>query len=276
MSAAAGKLSLSSVFVDAPETSSEFADRVTEQAQYFGMTLPQLLQVGEAAKNFVRTQLSHPFTVRTCKQDALGRSKMERFYAFVEVDHHDLGEELVANGLARLYGTETHPPGMNSAEVEWGKLEQLERTAKVQKVGAWGLGVGRLNTRVESKDQYAADSFDAFFHPERSRATPTPIPAAATFPQTAPANPAAISSQKRLDLNTATEQELDAIRGIGPVLAGRIIAARPFQSADDLRRVHRIGAKTYGTDPAVFRMIRSHSAKPGASFYGNSSKPRIF
>ena len=52
---------------------------------------------------------------------------------------------------------------MTSAEVEWGKLEQLERTAKMQKVGAWGASVGRLNTRVESKEQYAADSFDAFF-----------------------------------------------------------------------------------------------------------------
>ena len=48
----------------------------------------------------MRAKLSHPFVVRTCKQDALGRSKMERFYAFVEVDHRDLGEELVANGLS--------------------------------------------------------------------------------------------------------------------------------------------------------------------------------
>ena len=105
-------------------------------------------------------------------QDALGRSKMERFYAFVEVDHHDLGEELVANGLARLHGADSRPPGMNSVEVEWQKLEQLERAAKQQKVGAWGVNVGRLNTRVESKEQFATDSFDAFFHPERLRATP--------------------------------------------------------------------------------------------------------
>ncbi len=232
-------------FVDAPETNLEFGERVNEQAQYFGMTLPQLLQVGEAAKDFVRVKLSHPFTIRTCKQDALGRSKMERFYAFVEVDHHDLGEELVANGLARLHGAETHPPGMNSVEVEWGKLEQLERTARVQKVGGWGVSVGRLNTRVENKDQYTADSFDAFFHPERSRAMPTPLPAQATLRHRTPANAAVTSSQSKLDVNSATERELDGLPGIGSVLAGRIIAARPFKSADDLRRVKGIGAKKY-------------------------------
>ncbi len=156
-------------FVDAPETDVEFGERVNEQAKYFGVTIPQTVQVGEAAKSFVRAKLSHPFIIRTCMQDALGRSKMERFYAFVEVDHRDLGEELVANGLARLHGTDSRPPGMNSVEVEWQKLEQLERAAKQQKVGAWGASVGRLNTRVETKEQYAVDSFDAFFHPERSR-----------------------------------------------------------------------------------------------------------
>ena len=163
-------------FVDAPETDLEFGERVDEQAKYFGVTTPQTIQVGEVAKNFVRAKLSHPFIVRTCMQDALGRSKMERFYAFVEVDHRDLGEELVANGLARLHGTDSRPPGMNSVEVEWQKLEQLERAAKQQKVGAWGVSVGRLNTRVETKEQYTADSFDAFFHPERLRPTPTYLP----------------------------------------------------------------------------------------------------
>ena len=175
----------------------------------------------------------------------MGRSKMERFYAFIEVDHHDLGEELVANGLARLHGTETRPPGMNSVEVEWNKLEQLERTAKQQKVGAWGVSVGRLNARVESKEQYSADSFDAFFHPERLRATPTPIPSLANQPPILPSHSSGAALTKKLDVNTATKQELDAVPGIGPVIAQRIIAARPFKSADDLRKVHKIGAKTY-------------------------------
>ena len=233
-------------FVDAPETDLEFGERVSEQAKYFGVTAPQTIQVGEAAKNFVRAKLSHPFVVRTCRQDALGRSKMGRFYAFVEVDHHDLGEELVANGLARLHGADTRPPGMNSVEVEWQKLELLERTAKQQKVGAWGVSVGRLNTHVESKEQYAADSFDAFFHPERLRPTATPPQTttkiiSANVTRSVPTQAAG----SKLDVNAASVRELVALPGIGTVLAGRIIAARPFKSADDLRRVKGIGAKTY-------------------------------
>ncbi len=247
-------------FVDAPETDLGFPERVGEQAKYFGDTAPQMLQVGAAAKDFVRAQLSHPFIVRTCMQDALGRSKMERFYAFVEIDHGDLGERLVANGLARVHGTGTQPPGMSGAETEWRKLDQLERTAKEQKVGAWGVNVGRLNTRVVSKEQYSADSFDAFFHPERSRAVPTAAPVSGETSKLRQKGAAALRKfadkldpTKKLDANTATEQELVDLPGIGKVLAARIIAARPFQNADDLRHVHGIGDKKYSAIRPYFQ-----------------------
>jgi competence protein ComEA len=50
-----------------------------------------------------------------------------------------------------------------------------------------------------------------------------------------------------LDINTATADDLQRLPGIGPTLAGRIIARRkdtPFKSVDDLRHVSGIGAKT--------------------------------
>jgi competence protein ComEA len=40
----------------------------------------------------------------------------------------------------------------------------------------------------------------------------------------------------KIDINTATEKELRMVPGIGPVIAARIIAARPFRSADDLKK----------------------------------------
>ena len=48
-----------------------------------------------------------------------------------------------------------------------------------------------------------------------------------------------------IDVNTATEKELTTVPGIGHVLAARIIAARPFRSADDLKKVSGIGDKKY-------------------------------
>lgn len=233
-------------FVDAPETEEGLGERVDEQRKYFGLTGPQVLQVGEVAKQFVEKQLARPFVVRTCMQDALGRSKKERFYAFVEIDHRDLGEELVANGLARLHGTNVQPPGMTSAEVEWRKLKQLERTAKDQKVGGWGVGVGRLNTRVESREQFDHDSFDRFFHPKRLQPSTTPKPKLRDRTAKALRELAnKLSPEKKLDVNAATKEELDAIPGIGKVLAQRIVDARPFKSADDLRQVSGIGKKRY-------------------------------
>lgn len=53
----------------------------------------------------------------------------------------------------------------------------------------------------------------------------------------------------RLDLNRASVAELEALPGIGPVLAGRIVAWRErhgaFRSVRDLRRVQGIGEKLY-------------------------------
>lgn len=47
-----------------------------------------------------------------------------------------------------------------------------------------------------------------------------------------------------VDINTADEEELTAIPGIGPVLAQRVIEARPYTSIDDVSRVSGISYTT--------------------------------
>ena len=53
--------------------------------------------------------------------------------------------------------------------------------------------------------------------------------------------------QERIDLNRASQEELQRIPGIGPTLSRRIVderTKRPFRSVDELRRVPGIGPKT--------------------------------
>ena len=53
-----------------------------------------------------------------------------------------------------------------------------------------------------------------------------------------------VLAQEKVDINTATIEELQTITGIGPVYAQRIIDERPFSSLDDLVKVSGIGEKT--------------------------------
>jgi competence protein ComEA len=56
------------------------------------------------------------------------------------------------------------------------------------------------------------------------------------------------STGSLVNLNSATEAELDALPGIGPVTAGKIIEARakaPFKAVDDLRTRGLVGQKTF-------------------------------
>jgi len=73
---------------------------------------------------------------------------------------------------------------------------------------------------------------------------PPPAGAAGALPDSQ-ATPAARAGAARVDLNQATTSELDALPGIGPVLAGRIVSHRvehgPYRAVDDLLDVPGIG-----------------------------------
>ena len=241
--------------VDAPETDEMTPARLVEQANYFGITVPQAIEVGRAAKEFTLEKLSEPFTVFTHMSDAMGHSRLERFYAYVQTKEGDLAEHLVRNGLARIYGFKAAPPGLRNLRVEMEKLQQFENAAKQEKIGAWGVNAGRLSIRAENQSGFS------FFIPAekpRSRGTPaaspaipfsSPKPGASIAPSGTPKPNTSRPKEKtplgKIDINTATEKELTTVPGIGHVMAARIIAARPFRSADDLRRVSGIGDKKY-------------------------------
>lgn len=217
-------------FVDAPETDTEFRDRVDGQAKYFRISTNELIQLGNLAKAYTREKLTQPFIVRTCWEDAKGRSRLPRYYAFVQTNNGDLGEQLIENGLARIHGTAAKPDGLSSAGAEWTKLKGLQQKAKNEKVGGWGARVGRMTKRAQAPESAkGVDPFDAFFHPKSVLGS-------------SPSDPQTIIGETKLDVNTASAAELENIRGIGPALSKRIIAARPFKSAEDLKKVKGIGS----------------------------------
>jgi DNA uptake protein ComE-like DNA-binding protein len=238
--------------VDAPETDEMTPRRLIDQAKYFSITVPQAIEVGRAAKDFTQEKLSQPFTVFTHMSDALGQSRLERFYAFVETTEGDLGEQLVRNGLARSYGFKAAPPGLTSSRIEVEKLQQFEDEAKRDKIGGWGVNTGRLNAHAQTPS-----AFSSFVADGKTQSRSAPAVSHGVFPVAKPAastrSPVEMNGSRakervplgNIDINTATEKELTTVPGIGYVIAARIIAARPFRSADDLKRVSGIGEKKY-------------------------------
>jgi DNA uptake protein ComE-like DNA-binding protein len=226
-------------FVDAPETASIGPERLIEQAKYFGLSVPEVIEIGRDAKRFVESKLSEPFTVVTRLAGGLGRSKVQRIYGFVRTKEGDLGEQLVANGLARIHGTTATAPGGSISVDEREKLAELEGEAKRRKVGGWGMtGQSSNGTRIPLESP-----------PNDSRSisvTPTSSSSAVVMSPAEVKNRAKEKTQLgNIDVNTATEKELTTVPGIGHVMAARIIAARPFRSADDLKKVSGIGDKKY-------------------------------
>jgi len=54
-----------------------------------------------------------------------------------------------------------------------------------------------------------------------------------------------LSSKKTFSLNSASQVELEALPGIGPVTAGKIIAGRPYQSVEELKSRKVVTASVY-------------------------------
>lgn len=214
-------------FVDCPETSvssAADAERVQEQTRYFGLTSPaHTVRFGQEIKAFVAEVLAKPFIVHTAFASAMGRSAGGRVYAFVTTaEGEDLATLLVKNGLARVQGVGRQSARGVPREETAAALRDLEAAAMLKRVGIWAQSdpeqLASLRTEQRKKNREWQDVKDQVTAEQRASAP--------------------------LDLNTASDAQLQSITGIGPKLTARIIAGRPYKSVDELVKVQGIGPKT--------------------------------
>ena len=213
-------------FVDCPETLIAFtsdAQRVREQTRYFGLSdATRTIHFGNEAKTFVDHVLVKPFTVHTAFASALGRSSKGRVYGFVTTaDGNDLASLLVKNGFARTHGIGRETPNGITHNEMVERLRDLETSAMIKRIGIWSESDPDRIAELRAKQRSEERELQELQNQVKKAKSP----------------------QGLLDLNTATEKDLQSIKGIGPVLAAIIIAGRPYTTVDDLLKVKGIGQK---------------------------------
>jgi competence protein ComEA len=141
------------------------------------------------------------------------------------------GSELVVEivGAVRAPGVYRLPPGARVTDL-------------IQAAGGYGP---RVDTgRAEQELNLAAPLRDG----EHLRVPSRDDPAALTVPGGSGGSTTGGSSSGLVDINNATQAELEELPGIGPATAEKIIAAReeaPFATVDELRSRGVLGEKTF-------------------------------
>lgn len=226
--AAGRELYLRLYYVDCLETtynSKPILERIREQQFHFGLEEPHdVVRYGEQAAEYVKQALSQPFTIHTSYANAPRRSASYRYYAFVEThEGRDLGYLLIEQGLARIHGKTRPSPDGKPSHTVLEELQDLRIVALLNRAGTWESTQPHILVETRKRLREEAKKLKELRENVAQIRTP---------------------DDPSLDLNTTSNKELQAIPGIGPVIANKITAGRPYQSVEDLLNIPGIGPKT--------------------------------
>lgn len=223
-------------FADCPETDLR-DNRYEEQMVWFGVGMDDVLAYGEKAKAFTESALRKPFTVFTKWQNAMGAGNTPRFCGMVYTSEgENLSELLVGAGLARAHGFKcTDFPDRDGWRRFAERMGELEKKAKKDCLGIYRKG--RSESKVLAKK--------AFPPAPTANSGPSDVANEKSVSGAGGTRVRDTSEITRVNINNASKEELMRLPGIGETFADRIIAARPFASAEDVKRVGGIGPKKF-------------------------------
>lgn len=127
-------------FVDTPETSRRFPDRLGHQARYFGsISFEQVVTGGKDAREYSLDLLRRQeLEVWTRDEHVMDSDRLHALVRFPSLPGNPwLHEELVKAGLARIYTMPTDLPDGTPKEKHLEHLKALEAGARKDERGLW-------------------------------------------------------------------------------------------------------------------------------------------
>lgn len=154
--------------------------------------------------------------------------------------------------------TEALPPAHARLDLNAANRAELAQipgigSEKAKAIDEHRLSKGKFQTVDELRDvkgfgDKTVDKVRPYLRVDHATAPPLNTSAGELEPKPAPARSTGVKKLQPgdppINVNAATLQELEQLPGVGPVTANNILAARPFNSVNDLDRVKGIGPKT--------------------------------